>query len=459
VVTVRFAPSPTGFLHVGGARTALFNFLYARNQSGKFLLRIEDTDRERSTPEFEKEILDSLKWLGLGWEGKPVRQSERVSVYRKEAEILISKGLAYKAIQKESPLTPTLSPQGRGKGEGECQAILFRMPKCEVKFTDGLRGEVAFNTELFEDTVLIKSDGFPTYHWACIVDDHEVGITDVIRGEDHLTNTAKQILLIEAMGWTRPAYVHLPLILGVDGTPLSKRHGAVAVTQYQRDGFLPEGLVNYLALLGWGPEGNQEFFNLPELIKKFSLKRLIRSAARFDTDKLRWVNAQHLRTMSEEEYLQRIREYFKETPSPRPSPPKGGEGRVRGLEFNQIALLFRSRIQTLKDLTEEASYCFNDVQSYDLEAMNKALATPGLKEKLENFKKALGALPDFRDTALLEKVLRETAAGEGVEAKALIHPLRLALTGKSVSPGIFDLMKVLGKEICLKRLGELIEKL
>jgi glutamyl-tRNA synthetase len=423
MIAVRFAPSPTGYLHVGGARTALFNFLYARNQEGRFLLRIEDTDRERSKPEFEKEILDSLSWLDLAWDGKPVRQSERIPFYQKEAERLLADGKAYEETK-----------------EGK-RAILFRVPKREIKLYDVLRGEVVFNTEIFEDIVLIKSDGFPTYHWACVLDDHEMGISHVIRGEDHLSNTPKQILLIEAMGWKPPTYVHLPLILGTDGTPLSKRHGAVSVTNYRQEGFLPEGLDNYLALLGWGAPENQEFFTLAQLIQKFTLKKLIHSAARFNLEKLRWINAQHLRALSERDYLAKIREYYQSD------------------AMATAALLFRGRIQTLKDLETEASYFFKEVEEYDLEAMNRSLGSAGLKEKLVDFKKSIEPLPDFKDTAKMEVLLRESAARNGAEAKTLIHPLRLALTGKGVSPGIFELMKALGKEVCLRRLDRLIERL
>ncbi len=428
MVIVRFAPSPTGLLHLGGARTALFNFLYARNQKGKFLLRIEDTDRERSKPEFEKEILDSLSWLGLSWEGVPLRQSERIGIYQKYAETLLSRGLVYEEKRE-------------GKG-----ALLFRMPKREVRFEDGLRGQIGFNTELFEDLVIVKSDGFPTYHWACVVDDHEVGITHVIRGEDHLTNTPKQLLLFEALGWKAPCYVHLPLILGSDGSPLSKRHGAVSLKHYQKEGFLPEALFNYLALLGWGPEGNQEFFRPPELIEKFSLKRLIRSGARFDLEKLRCMNAQHLRALAEEEYLERIARHC-------------GDLAMKRDQFSRIALLFRKRIQTFKDLEGEAAYCFHEVETYDLEAMNRSLGTPGLQGKLVDLKKILEPLRDFEDVVKLEALLRESAKRGGVEAKVLIHPLRLALTGKGVSPGIFEVMRVLGKKTCLRRLDRLIEKL
>ncbi|MBI2166767.1 MAG: glutamate--tRNA ligase [Candidatus Omnitrophica bacterium] len=433
MITVRFAPSPTGFLHVGGARTALFNFLFARNQKGKFLLRIEDTDRERSRPEFEKEILDSLKWLGLGWDETPLRQSERISIYQKEAEKLLSGGLAYEEVK-----------------EGK-RAVIFKMPRREIALTDLLRGEVRFDTRVFEDLVLLKSDGFPTYHWACVVDDEALGVTHVIRGEDHLTNTPKQMLLLEALGWRVPAYAHLPLILGSDGTPLSKRHGAVSVAHYLKEGFLPEGLVNYLALLGWGAEGNREFFTLPELVEKFSLKRLIRSSARFDLEKLRWTNAQHLRALPETDYLRRASDWFQ---SENLIPAGFPEARLQS-----ALLLFRSRIQTFKDLGVEAPYFFRDVESYDLEAMNRSLGEPGLKEKLLDLKAKFEALPDFGDVVKLEAVLREGAQKTGVEAKVLIHPLRLALTGKGVSPGIFELMKALGKDVCLERLGRLLEKL
>lgn len=418
---------------MGGARTALFNFLFARNQNGRFLLRIEDTDRERSKPEFEKEILDSLTWLGLSWDETPLRQSQRISIYQKHAEGLLSRGLAYEE-----------SKEGK-------RAVVFRMPRREVRVEDRLRGLISFNTEVFEDVVLLKSDGFPTYHWACVVDDHEMGVTHVIRGEDHLTNTPKQVLLIEALGRKIPSYTHLPLILGSDGSPLSKRHGAVSVASHQKEGFLPEALFNYLALLGWGPEGNQEFFQPAELVRRFSLKRLTRSAARFDSEKLRWLNAQHLRALAEEDYIRRIEDYYRDD-------FKGGT-RLSQEEFRRVALLFRSRIQTLKDLTAEASYCFSDVEAYDLEAMSRSLGEPRLREKLEDLRQVLEPLPDFEDVVTLETLLRDCANRQGIEAKVLIHPLRLALTGKGVSPGIFELMKALGKETCLRRLDHLIIRL
>jgi len=259
-IRVRFAPSPTGFLHIGGVRTALFNYLYARQQGGKFLLRIEDTDRQRSTPEFEKEILDSMKWLGLDWDEDLVHQSKRLDRYREVAQELVAKGLAYEF-------------------EG---AIKFKIPQTEVKVYDIVRGEVTYDSKEFDDLVIMKSDGYPVFHLAVVVDDHDMGITHVVRGEDHLPNTPRHILLYQALGWKPPKYAHLPLIFGSDGTPLSKRHGAVAVTEYRNKGFLPQGLINYLALLGWNPGTPQEIFSLSELVKQFSLKRVIKSNAQFN---------------------------------------------------------------------------------------------------------------------------------------------------------------------------------
>ena len=239
MIRVRFAPSPTGYLHIGGVRTALFNYLYARNSGGKFLLRIEDTDRERSKPEFEKEILTSLEWLGLKWDEPFPRQSERLEKYRMMAAELVAKGLAYEE-----------------KGEGGKTAVKFKMPAQKAVVHDLVHGEMVFDTSLFDDLVIIKSDGYPTYHWACVIDDHEMEISHVIRGDDHVSNTPRQVMLFEALGWKPPKYAHLPLIMGADGTPLSKRHGAVSLTQFREEGYLPEGLINYLALLGWRTEGN-----------------------------------------------------------------------------------------------------------------------------------------------------------------------------------------------------------
>ncbi len=433
MIRVRFAPSPTGFLHIGGVRTALFNFLYAKNQQGQFLLRIEDTDRERSEARFEKEILGSLEWLGLAWDEKVIRQSERLERYQSLACDLVSRGLAYEE-----------SKDGK-------TAIKFRMPKEPILLHDLVHGEVCFDASLFDDLVILKSDGTPTYHWACVVDDHEMQITHVIRGDDHVPNTPRQMLLFHAMGWKPPKYAHLPLILGSDGRALSKRHGAVSLTAYREDGFLAEGLLNYLALLGWGAEGNQEFFTLNDLTQKFSLKRIQRANARFDREKLEWLNAQHLKKLSEVEYLAQISAYFKKTaPHLNPPPAMRGEER-RGEVFNRIALLYRGRIRTFGNLKKEAAYCFAEIETYEEGARQVFLQNKPLKKHLEAWLEKAVELRDFDDAAQIEAMTRETAQGWGIEAKDLIHPLRFALTGKTVSPGLFELMSVLGKETCLKR--------
>ena len=431
-IRVRFAPSPTGFLHIGGVRTALFNYLYARNQDGKFLLRIEDTDRERSRKEFEDEILDALKWLGLLWDETVIRQSERLERYRQVAEDLLSRGLAYEE-----------------KRDGKV-AVKFKMPARETVFHDLVHDEVKFDASLFDDLVILKSDGFPTYQLACVVDDHDMEITHVIRGDDHLSNTPRQMLLFEAMGWKPPKYAHLPLILGDDGTPLSKRHGAVAITQFKEEGFIPEGLLNYLALLGWGTEGNQELYVLEELIKKFSLKRINKANARFNIEKLEWINAQHLKKLPEADYLARLSFFYQAKGLKKFSPEA----------WKKLALLYRSRIKTLKDFEVQAAYCLSEVEHYDPQLQSSFIENKSLKKHLETWMEQAEELSEtqFENPDVLEKWTRETAAGWGIEARDMIHPLRFAVTGKTVSPGLFELMSVLGKETCLLRVKRFLKK-
>ncbi|MGI6241855.1 MAG: glutamate--tRNA ligase [Candidatus Omnitrophota bacterium] len=420
-IRVRFAPSPTGYLHIGGVRTALFNFLYARQQGGKFLLRIEDTDRLRSTPEFEQEILDSLKWLGLDWDEAIARQSNRLDRYREVARELTEKGFAYES-------------------EG---AIRFRMPKDQkVIFDDIVKEKVEYPTADFEDLVIMKSDGFPTFHLAVIVDDHDMGVTHVIRGDDHLPNTPRHILIQRALGWKSPRYGHLPLILGADGTPLSKRHGAVAVTEYRKQGFLPEGLLNYLALLGWNPGDNQEIFTLQELIKRFSLKRIIKSAACFNPEKLLWLNGQHIRKIRPEDYETRITEFWKR---------KGSLPEER--KWRKLIALYRPRIETLGQLMDQASYCFSEPDAKDHPMMGEIKANKPVMDLLRQLRGQLEGLEDFEDVSLLDQKTKQVAESAGFKPKDIIHPLRFVLTGGTASPGIFELMSLLGKETCLKRLS------
>ncbi len=431
MIRVRFAPSPTGYLHIGGVRTALFNYLYARNAGGKFLLRIEDTDRERSKPEFEKEILTSMEWLGLKWDEAIIHQSSRLEKYRAYAADLVSKGLAYEE-----------------KKDGKT-AVKFKMPPKKAVLHDLVHGEVAFDTSLFEDLVIMKSDGYPVYHFACVVDDHEMEISHVIRGDDHLSNTPRQVLLYEALGWKPPKYAHLPLIMGNDGTPLSKRHGAVSLTQFREDGYLPEGLLNYLALLGWGTEGNQELYSLDELCKKFSLKRINKNNARFNPEKLDWINAQHIKKLPEAEYLARITAFYEKTEAKKVSAEK----------WKRISLLYRGRIKTLKDLMTQAGYCFDDHLNYDVPTANSFLDNKPLKRHLEAWMESAAEEKDefFNDPNRIETMTRETAAGWGIEAKDMIHPLRFALSGKTVTPGLFELMSVLGRDQCVSRLKKFLQ--
>lgn len=403
-------------------------------------MRIEDTDRERSKPEYEQEILTALKWLGLDWDNPQlVRQSERLARYREAAVELVAKGLAYEE-----------------KLEGKT-AIKFKMPSKTAVFHDLVHDEVKFDTSLFDDLVIIKSDGYPTYQLACVVDDHDMQITHVIRGDDHISNTPRQILLYEALGWKSPKFAHLPLIMGDDGTPLSKRHGAVALTSFKEMGFAPEGLLNYLALLGWGTEGNQELYSLEELVKKFSLKRINKANARFNMEKLEWINAQQLKKLSEAEYIARITAYYHNHGQ---AIPEKGMKKYSSERWRKLVLLYRSRVKTFQDLKEEAGYCFCDIENYEKSIQSSYLENKPLKRHLESWIEEISKMSagDFEVPEKIEVLTRENAAGWGIEAKDLIHPLRFALTNKTVSPGLFELMSVLGKETCVDRLKKFLEK-
>ena len=326
-------------------------------------------------------------------------------------------------------------------------AVRFRMPKQKVRFRDLVRDDVQFDTSLFDDLVILKSDGYPTYHLACVVDDHDMEITHVIRGEDHLSNTPRQILLFEALGWKPPKYAHLPLIFGRDGTPLSKRHGAVSLRHYQQRGYLPDALLNYLALLGWGTQGNQEFYRLPDLIKKFSIKRITKSNAQFNTEKLDWLNAQHIKKLSQGDYVSQITVFHSELAK-----------RFTPEHWKKLVLLYQSRIRTFQDLEQQAQYCFEDIAEYDSETSQKYLEQESLKDYLATWLKEADALTDFEDIQMLEKLTRDVAQNHQVEAKMLIHPLRFAVTGKTVSPGLFELMSVLGKKVCIDRVQKFMRQ-
>ena len=420
MIKVRFAPSPTGYLHIGGARTALFNWMYARSQGGKFVLRIEDTDLERSKPEYEKEILDSMTWLGLVWD-EFYKQSDRFSIYKEHAEKLVADGKAYR----------------------DGTAVLLKVEKArDIKFDDQIRGLIVFNTDEIKDQVLMKSDGSPAYSFSCVVDDALMDITHVIRGEDHISNTPKQILIYEALGFKVPKFAHLPLIMGADGARLSKRFGAVAVTDYRGEGFLPDALVNYLMLLGWAPSGSQEVITMKSAVEKFSIKKVNKTAAQFNMEKLKWINAQYIKAADTKVVADLLVPILKE------------EG-LLGDSFDRVWLetvvgLFKSRMSTLRDFIDRAGFLF--VQEFSLsDEMKAELIKVNFTKEFKLLAERLSVVPVF-DHASTEKIFRDLVGELGIKSGDLVHPVRVALSGSNVGPGLFETMVVLGKDRTVERL-------
>ncbi len=398
----------------------MFNWMYARAQAGKFVLRIEDTDRQRSRQEFVDEILESMRWLGLEWD-ELYYQSERFDVYRQRAQTLLEQGKAYK--------------------DGD--AVILKIPQQQVKIEDLIRGEIAFDTATIKDQVLMKSDGSPTYSFACVVDDAAMAITHVIRGEDHISNTPKQIMIYQALGLKAPKFAHLPLIMGDEGR-LSKRTGAVAVSDYKKEGFLPEAIVNYLMLLGWSPGGNQEKIDLASAVKKFSIKKINKAAAVFSMDKLKWLNGQYIKEMPAGRLTDLIIPFLKE---------KGYVSADFDRErLEKIVELFKVRMSTLTDFLEWADFVFVDQLTVGDEARQQHLSRDRSKE-FRLLSERVSRLDTF-DTASLEKTFRDLVAELGIQASELVHPVRVALTGKAIGPGLFDTMAILGKEKTVQRLRE-----
>jgi len=421
MVTVRFAPSPTGYLHLGSARTALFNWLFARREGGRFLLRVEDTDRKRSDKKFLDEILRSLRWLGLDWDGEPLFQSERFDVYRRAADELVSSGKAYR--------------------DGE--AVLFRVePGKTIVVEDMIHGPVTFRTDDIKDQVLIKSDGSPAYNFSCVVDDDFLGITHILRGDDHVSNTPKQILFYEALGRPVPLFGHMPLILGVDGAKLSKRHGGVAVEEYKREGYLPEALANYLILLGWYPGEEHEILALDEAARMFSLKAMNDVQAKFDIQKLKWMNGEYIARRETATLMEELKTRIIEA-----NPPAAvfaDDYILRAVE------LYKIRIKTLNEFRPLADFLFREDFSWEEDA-RAVLSKEGSRALLASLASRLGTLPDFRHDTI-EAAVRALAAELKVKAAALIHPARAALSGKTRGAGLFELMELLGREATLARL-------
>ena len=469
---LRFAPSPTGYLHVGGARTALFNWLYVRRHGGVFILRIEDTDVERSSTDMVTGILESLTWLGLDWdEGPgiggphaPYFQSERLDRYRTTAAALVQSGHAYycyctpdeiraRRDEAEAAGRPwtydrrcrSLSPDdvARREAAGDPRAIRFLVPAGRTVFMDLVHGEVSFDRGILEDFVVLRSDGHPTYHLSVVVDDVEMKVTHVVRGDDHVSNTPKQVLLYEALSAAVPAFAHVPLILGPDKKRLSKRHGATSVGEYEKHGILPEAMVNFLALLGWSPGGNEEVFSREELVSRFALDGISGGNAVFNPEKLDWFNQQHIMRLSAREILARTR----------------GEFAAAGLEIagvdparlDAIIDLLKPRARKLSDIVAQARPFLAETIDYDPAAVAKHLSDPTLRPHLAAWRERLSTVDPF-EAATVETALRATAEARGVKAGSLIHATRVAVTGQAVSPGLFDVLVLVGRDQVMKRL-------
>jgi glutamyl-tRNA synthetase len=440
---VRFAPSPTGALHIGGARTALYNWLLARRHGGTFLLRIEDTDRERSTPENVEQIFDALRWLELEPDEEPVFQSQRHDRHAEVVQRLLDSGHAYRSTADRAQIDAWKQEHGnrgfRGEDEGE-GAVRLRVPDDgATTVKDIIRGESTFENGLQDDLVIARADGSPLYHFAVVVDDRDMGVTHVVRGADHYSNTPKQLLILQAMGEEPPLYAHVPLLHGPDGKKLSKRHGAASVQELRDRGYLPEAVRNYVALLGWGTEESQEFFTTEELVNAFSLERVSKSPAVFDEQKLRHMNGRYLRELPLDDLTARLEE-------------RTGRDDLRGaVEISQ------EKISTLDEFWPLSGFFF-DGPADDPRAREKVLGKPEALSRLEAARDALARLDDWTEPALeaaLQGVLERTEAKPG----QVYQPIRVALAGTSVSPGIFETLRLLGREESLRRIDNVLNRM
>jgi glutamyl-tRNA synthetase len=481
-VRVRFAPSPTGFLHVGGARTALFNWLYARHTGGAFILRIEDTDAARFKPEFVAGIYDALHWLKIDWdEGpdvggshRPYVQSERASLHREAAQRLRDDGKAYECycgaaepvVVAESDDEPdeeekrqpcrcaalTEAQRGALRDEGKRAALRFRVdPARAVVVDDVIRGDVTFPPGTIQDFIIVKSDGNPLYNFTATVDDYTMAITHVIRGEEHLANTPKQLLLYEALGWRPPAMAHLPIILNEQRRKLSKRDGATFVNDYEDLGYLPEALVNFLALLGWSPGDNREIVPLEEMIRDFRLEDVVKHPAIFDLAKLSWMNKEYIKDLPLAVASQRVAALL---PHRLPQATRTSAAHVE-----RVTSLLLDRVKTLAEVIDVGTYFFTDgVVEPTREALEKHCKAPETVDRLRAVRDALAGTTGF-SVEDVEAAVRRLAEHTGTKAAAYIHPLRVALTGQPVSPGIFEVTSIIGKDVALRRIDALIERL
>ncbi len=486
-IRVRFAPSPTGDLHIGGVRTALFNWLYARKEKGTFILRIEDTDEARSTDASTQIIINAMKWLKLNWDEGPGNEPEKYApyyqmkrkeqgIYQKYIDILLEKGYAYKCyctpeevekmreqarLAKQPPkynghcANLTKEQQEEYEKQGRTAVIRFKMPKeGKIEFDDIVRGHVTFENALLDDFVLMKANGVPTYNFACVIDDHLMDMTHVIRGDDHISNTPRQIHLFKALGWEPPTFAHLSMILGSDGARLSKRHGHTSVLEYRKEGYLQDALINYLALLGWSTEDSRQLFFGDSLAENFSLDRCNSSPATFDPSKLLWMNGEYIRNKSSEEVYELFIDWIQWTKQDALI-----DGWDRDLLKKAIALE-HEKIKLLKDIPGLVDFFFKDVV-YDEQAVNKVLLSDTKKESsqvvLNECLKRLPNQADFSPEAL-EQYARDLAVELGFSNGKVFHPIRVAISGRTQGPSLFHMMEVMGKDEVLKRIQRTVDK-
>ncbi|MCU7797227.1 MAG: glutamate--tRNA ligase [Candidatus Thiodiazotropha sp. (ex Myrtea spinifera)] len=458
-VRTRFAPSPTGYLHVGGARTALFSWLYARKHGGKFVLRIEDTDLERSTAESVNAILEGMTWLGLEYDEGPFYQTHRFDRYNAVIDDLMEKGLAYRCNCSRERLDQlrdeAMKHKQKPRYDGHCRArdispdephvIRFRNPDTGVVVVDDLiRGRVSFNNEELDDLILRRTDGSPTYNLTVVVDDMDMQITHVIRGDDHLNNTPKQINILQAMGAGLPKYGHVPMILGDDGARLSKRHGAVSVMQYREDGFLPEALLNYLVRLGWS-HGDQEIFSIDEMIELFDIDAVNKAASSFNTEKLMWLNQHYIK----EDDPKRIAHLL--------SPHMGelGIDPAEGPDLADVASAHQERARTLVEMADMGAFCYKDFETFDPQAAKKHLRGVA-REPLERMRTVLGSLGDWTEESL-HAAVQQVSDDLEVKMGKVAQPLRVAVVGRAASPGIDVTLRLVGKAATLRRIDLALE--
>ena len=479
-VRVRFAPSPTGYLHVGGARTALFNYFFAKRYNGKFILRIEDTDTERLKEDSVSQILSSMKWLGINWdegpevggEYGPYFQSERQGIYAKETNRLLEEGKAYYCFCTEEDIEKEREEQKKKKlpfrysgrcrnlskekieeylAQGKPYVIRIKIPhEGSTEIDDLIRGRVVFQNDQLDDYIIMKSNGMPTYNFACVVDDHAMKMSHVIRAEEHLSNTPKQYWIYKALGYELPQFAHLPMILAPDRSKLSKRHGATSVEEFREKGFLNTSIVNYLTLLGWSPGENQEIFSMEDTIEKFSLENVSKTAAVYDVEKLKWMNGNYLRTLDLDYITKEAIPYLIE------------EGLVDEDEVDEkydyikrVVDVVREKVKLLPEIADASTYFFKDIEEYEPRGVKKRFRKEGVSELLERGRDTLEKLDKF-DVETVEKAYRDLIDELGIKGGDIIHPTRLALSGRPVGPGLFDIISILGKETCIKRMNDAI---